>query len=120
MTAKKLERFEALSGLQGIQRLPVRSQNKRVQPPAQMAEFMGNIFRSETDNALEFDVAALGRVQKVSERELELALQQMARGKAKDKAGVALEMVAEAGEEAHSCLIKLYNTMLDSGQFPEE
>jgi len=29
-------------------------------------------------------------------------------------------MVAEAGEEAHSCLIELYNMMLDSGQFPEE
>ena len=48
------------------------------------------------------------------------ALQNMTRGKAKDKAGVALEMIAKSREEAHKCLIKLRDGMLDFGRIPEE
>ena len=38
----------------------------------------------------------------------------------KDKAGICLEMITNGGDELHTCLVEVYNSMLQNGQMDPE
>ena len=80
---------------------------------------MTSIFESD-EPPMVFDLSYIRRIAPFSLEELQVALKPMSRGRCKDKAGICLEMITNGGDELHTCLVEVYNSMLQTGQMDPE
>ena len=114
--SQKLETFREPSDLHVFHGLPVVKTMRNHTAPATMPDFMGDLFASERDK-LHYDKHQIQTITPIALNELTQALDDMKKGKCRDKAGVVLEMVLQGGDLLRTCLTGLYNDMLRSGDF---
>ena len=95
--SETLKSFRGLSDLHCFHHLPVtRRAGCSSAMPNNMADFMTNIFSSSNPH-FEFDPQKVQAIEDINMEELNAALRKMSRGKCRDKAGVALEMILSGG-----------------------
>ena len=113
--ASKLREFKDLGDLHSVHRLPTKKTMQSHQPPDNMGDFMGKLFRSD-GSQIAFQPEVIRSISPILLSELTRALKQMSKGKCCDKASICLEMIAHGGMALHQCLVQLYNNILKTGQ----
>ena len=114
----KLEEFKHLNDLHAIHKFPVTKRmghDSTVEVPQSAADFLTNIFKADEPANATADLSDLKHIPLIHRTELSAAMRRMSRGKCRDKAGIALEMILHGGPGAERCLTDIFNKMLEDG-----
>jgi len=106
-----LEQFRNISGLEAAHRWPVQRTSTSNDLPDGMADFMGDLFASDV-GCPSFDDVQTCDISCITVQEVQIALKQMARGKSKDKSGIAMEIILHGGPEILEFLTSTFNGIL--------
>ena len=114
-----LTSFKHISDSYVFHRLPVTKSRVWIEIPKTMGEFRESMFQSNA-REVPFTLECIRNIPSICLEELQTALKQMSRGRCKDKAGICLEMIIDAGSPLQNCLAHAYNGIIRTGEMDPE